>query len=591
MDPDDRLRMTFTPNTIEHLGVRLYSTIPPVIAELIANAYDADANRVTVYLNDSAPTHKKIIVEDDGHGMSFDDINSKFLRIGRNRRASAVGEEQTSPGGRLVIGKKGLGKLSFFGIADKIVVSTTKNCKRNTFELDWADISSPGNQEKAVADYEPTIIEKDVDDTEREKGTTITLKEIKRITDFDPQKLAVSISRFFIIDEGLDIFVKHNDEGSIQVTNDMRYDSLDAEFEWDIPSGIVGFEDSYANKKDVVGKIFTTEKPIQPSTNMRGITLFSRKKLVNLPEYFSDSASSHFFSYLTGWLEIDFVDILGEEVIGTNRQSLDWSNPDVVELREYLQRLIRFLERRWRAERKAKQDEEMADKTGINIDEWLNTIPDEIKKNFSPLLDSFRKNVDFPEKQEQVIGGVKNLYELVPEYPLLHWRHLHDTLKITIKECYEKDEYYTAVFEGMKKYINELQIKTSITTLKDFPLLENVYAIEKDSTGQESPKRYTVVDKYKKPNGNNFDSETRLNITKGHRNLVLAMWQAFRDPISHEVVEELKTSGLYTEKDCLDALSLLSHLSRRLDDIQAAAAAAATTPAPPLAISGKKHTS
>ena len=100
---NERLKMTFMPNTIEHLGVRLYSTIPPVIAELIANSYDADAKRVTIKLIDTDPSNKEIIVEDDGHGMSFDDINSKFLRIGRNRRVS---DADKSPGGRLVIGKK-----------------------------------------------------------------------------------------------------------------------------------------------------------------------------------------------------------------------------------------------------------------------------------------------------------------------------------------------------------------------------------------------------------------------------------------------------------------------------------------------------
>ncbi|MDR3185833.1 MAG: TIGR02391 family protein, partial [Christensenellaceae bacterium] len=86
------------------------------------------------------------------------------------------------------------------------------------------------------------------------------------------------------------------------------------------------------------------------------------------------------------------------------------------------------------------------------------------------------------------------------------------------------------------------------------------------------------VEKYKKPDKSDFDDETKLDITEGHRNLVLAMWQAFRDPISHELVDELKASGLYTEKDCLDALSLLSHLFRRLDDIEAVKTM--TTPQP-----------
>lgn len=40
------LKMTFDPKTIEHLGVKMYSTLPPALAELISNAYDADAGKV-----------------------------------------------------------------------------------------------------------------------------------------------------------------------------------------------------------------------------------------------------------------------------------------------------------------------------------------------------------------------------------------------------------------------------------------------------------------------------------------------------------------------------------------------------------------
>lgn len=43
------LQVTFDINTIDHLGVKLYSTIPPMIAELVSNAWDADAHNV--YIN------------------------------------------------------------------------------------------------------------------------------------------------------------------------------------------------------------------------------------------------------------------------------------------------------------------------------------------------------------------------------------------------------------------------------------------------------------------------------------------------------------------------------------------------------------
>ncbi|MCJ7779125.1 MAG: ATP-binding protein, partial [Sedimentisphaerales bacterium] len=84
MPEENVLAMRFDPNTIEHLGVRMYSQIPTAIAELVANSYDADAKNVVISLYDNGD--KKIVVQDNGIGMTFDEINRYFLTIGRNRR-------------------------------------------------------------------------------------------------------------------------------------------------------------------------------------------------------------------------------------------------------------------------------------------------------------------------------------------------------------------------------------------------------------------------------------------------------------------------------------------------------------------------
>ena len=86
MSTEEKLQMSFDPNTIQHLGIKMYSNLPSAVAELIANSYDADANVVKVKLFESK-NEKSICVEDDGHGMSFSEVNSCFLRIGRNRRS------------------------------------------------------------------------------------------------------------------------------------------------------------------------------------------------------------------------------------------------------------------------------------------------------------------------------------------------------------------------------------------------------------------------------------------------------------------------------------------------------------------------
>ncbi len=159
------LILTFMPSTIEHLGVRMYSTLPPVLAELVANSYDADASEVHIHLMDS--TNKQIIVSDNGHGMSYDDINQKFLKIGRNRREN---NNQTSLGGRPVIGKKGLGKLAFFGISHQIDINTKNKNICNVFSLNWDDIiHSDGNYNPTIITYNEPCLDDD--------GTTITLIE------------------------------------------------------------------------------------------------------------------------------------------------------------------------------------------------------------------------------------------------------------------------------------------------------------------------------------------------------------------------------------------------------------------------------
>ncbi len=547
---NQKLRMTFTPNTIEHLGVRMYSTLPPVIAELIANSYDADATEVHVHLKDEG--EKEIIISDNGHGMSFEEINGKFLRIGRNRRSDEG--RQTSPKGRKVIGKKGLGKLSFFGIAQEIKVQTTKDNRKNAFVMKWQDIMEHEGSNKE-RDYEPAILERDAED-KNDNGTSITLKSINRVSDFDANSLADSLSKIFIVDPGFKIYIKHNNEHEILIGNERKYLQLTSEVKWKVPEDIT-LETNYDKSREIRGELIATEKPISPNTNLRGITLFSRKKLVNAPEYFSDSTSSHFYSYLTGWLEVDFVDDLEEDVIGTNRQSLNWGNDDTAKLREYLQNLLKWLERDWRKKRAAARDEKISHSTGINIKEWYDKMPEDIRDKVKPIVESIVRESELPD--EIGSSAVKKFHEIVPEYPLYHWRNLHPEVKAISEKYYVSKDYYTALFESAKKYVNAVKEK-ALSHYVERDLLENVFSIRKPVL--------SVTDKFKKPDGCDFTDTTISGINEGHRMLAIALWSAFRCPIAHEEVRDLRESGLFTEKDCLDALSILSHLFHRLDEAQ-----------------------
>ena len=544
---EQRLKMTFNPNTIEHLGVRMYSTLPPVLAELIANAYDADAECILLTLKDS-DKEKEIIVEDDGVGMTFDEINDKFLRIGRNRRAEE--QSEVTQKGRKIIGKKGLGKLAFFGIAHEVEIVTKKGGKENAFTMKWEDIKS------TKGDYEPKIIRKDKECSPEDHSTKITLKKIQRESGFQPEELADRISKMFIMDSYFEVSIKHNSDDPIIISNERRYANLEKEIEWEVPEKVAAYASEYANAEKITGHLMATKKPISPNTNMRGIVLFSRKKLVNNPGYFSDSTSSHFFSYLTGWLEVDFIDDLDDDVIATNRQSLNWGHEEMQKLREHLRGLMSWLERDWREKRSQVREKELSKIAGINVTDWLKKIPDDVRKKVEMVVRAVIKDSELPVETHQEV--IKQIHEIVPEYPKYHWRHLHPEIKEASEEDYQKQDYYRALQEAAKRYSAAVREESKSTESSGSSMMGSVFGENKDSTLQ-------VAQNFKKPDGTDFEKDTIKSIEEGQKYLSMGIISGCRNPVNHEEISDLRESGLFTENDCLDALSLLSHLFSRID--------------------------
>ena len=84
----DPYEMKFDVGTIKHLGLQMYSTLPPVIGELVANGWDANATKVEITIPDEPINERtsEIVITDNGDGMSDEDVREKYLRIGRDRR-------------------------------------------------------------------------------------------------------------------------------------------------------------------------------------------------------------------------------------------------------------------------------------------------------------------------------------------------------------------------------------------------------------------------------------------------------------------------------------------------------------------------
>lgn len=122
-------KIEIDPRILELLGPSLYTNIYYVLAELIANAYDADAKNVYII-----EKNKEIVVEDDGKGMSYKNGEiTKYLEIARISRSS--NEEATTALNRHKMGRKGVGKLAALSVSDEVYVKTVVNGEKSGFIL------------------------------------------------------------------------------------------------------------------------------------------------------------------------------------------------------------------------------------------------------------------------------------------------------------------------------------------------------------------------------------------------------------------------------------------------------------------------
>lgn len=403
---DKQLKMSFEPTLIEHLGVKLYSNTVPALAELVANAYDAGATIVAILLYDN-PVHK-IIIKDNGIGMSFDEINNFYLRIGRNRRK----ENQISCQNRKATGKKGLGKLALFGLGNKIEIATVNNCEKVTFLLNYNEILH------CKGDYYPKF-EISVIKSSIPTGTTITLTELTKKQGYPLDNYVEHLAKLFNFpDPNFIIQISLNDGEIKTIDNHLKYRTITPQFEWNYSDviqmdSLIDEVERYPTAGLINGKFITTEKPLK--NNMKGITLFANGRMVNSPEFFRNNESSYFYSYLTGWLNVDFIDDDNEDLISTDRTSLDWKQPSTTMLRNFLEILVTALEKDWRKKRKKKNDQYIKKKSNVDISDWQSKLPDEIKNHVEEIVQQIEDSELSGDKQAKVVEA---LHTLIPEYPL-----------------------------------------------------------------------------------------------------------------------------------------------------------------------------
>lgn len=122
-------KLNIDPRILELLGPSLYTNIYYVLAELVANAYDADAHNVYIIANKD-----DITVEDDGKGMSYDNGDiQKYLNVAAVSRNT--NEDAVTKLNRKKMGRKGVGKLAALSVSENVLIKTVSGKEKSGFVL------------------------------------------------------------------------------------------------------------------------------------------------------------------------------------------------------------------------------------------------------------------------------------------------------------------------------------------------------------------------------------------------------------------------------------------------------------------------
>ena len=461
----NRYKLKIDLNALNHLGLNLYSNVPAVLSELIANAWDAEATKVAISISEN-----KIKIEDNGCGMSEEDLNGKFLNIGYQRRESIKGD-LTPTLGRKVMGRKGIGKLSTFSIAEHVEVYTKKE---NTLGISMKieDIK------KSIGDegtYYPTEIDiNENNEIKNDTGTTIILKDLKkRVASSIDRNLKKRVARRFDIwDAKFDV---HINGEKISIEDRDYFHKLEfATVYGDYSKENFSITDESKcltrpieklNGKTISGWIGLVKESgslqEEDSDNLNKISILARGKvaLENILDQYGEGGL--YTKFLIGEIRADFLDSTNDEDIATSsRQDFIQNDERFVKLKEFILGELKYIKEE-RARYKEKDGVEKASNIPA-IKDWLDTLKGDSKASAEKLFG--RINAIATDEKHR-----KTLYK----HGVLAFEHLHhkeklqqldnleiDSLDIAVQLFSELDDieasWYYQITEGRLEVIRKL---------------------------------------------------------------------------------------------------------------------------------------
>ncbi len=318
---DQKFSFEISLSVLNHLGRNLYRSFATVLGEAISNSWDADAKNVYIYIDKKK---NSFFIKDDGIGMTADDFQNKFLKIGYSKRQLG---KKDSPKGRPYIGRKGIGKLALLSCAEKItVISKTSGGEYVGGVIDNSGLDKAITDDLTPKQYalgQPNLKVFGRHTKSHNKGTIIYFEGIKdgiKNSLSLLKKIVALYFRFSLLDRSFNIFI----EGE-KITHDCLDDlGVKTEFLWKINKiqdpYIQKLQDEFTLKEkrqlnlkgNIKGFIASVEKPrdlkIITTDERVGVDLFVNGRLRERDILKHIPTARVVESYLYGQIHFDELD-------------------------------------------------------------------------------------------------------------------------------------------------------------------------------------------------------------------------------------------------------------------------------------------
>ncbi|MDD4437059.1 MAG: ATP-binding protein [Tissierellia bacterium] len=455
----DNFTFNISLSVLNHLGRNLYRNFITVLGEAISNSWDADAKDVWITIDRD---NGHLIIKDNGNGMTSDDFQNKFLKIGYSKRKEGI---KTTILGRPFIGRKGIGKLALLSCAKRIHVVT------KTIDTDWVggiidnrDLDDAIKDDLIPEEYELETLDRSNileygDDLE--KGTIIYFEDlhdgIRNRVEYI-RKLVALFFRFSLIDNSFKIHIN----GEPVTLNELNDLSLNTQFVWQINE----IDDPYLKEKiapsrDQIKEYKNITSYLQINGFIASVIKPSKLKIPNTDEtvtvdlYVNGRLREKDIlkhipttriveSYLYGQIHFDDLDN-GDDRFTSSREGVLSDDPLFKNLLEEIKNIIQAILSDWdkwrikyrqdgdpenkrltRKERKSKElfytvvDEYIPPKTSTRrslVDEWVSELGEDAQFNISSYTECFisenlvRKLIDHKKSPitKKGIGNIRDL--------------------------------------------------------------------------------------------------------------------------------------------------------------------------------------